>query len=342
MNFYNFYKKPLLEYTHNFGVILNGFVYGFNSTILPGIDAIRQGLGLQSINFYINTWSPQDNQMWINKILADGKKFKHINIFYNSYSIYSTIDVKEIWKYIYNELGIRYNSQSFAVDKVAYKRLIPMIISQVGYKDTYDRIANARGFYEPVEYPLLSIKPSLVFRELEIIKRDFLHIYQEDINNLLINYCPETHKIDNYPYDTILTAPSVTPNSIPDKLWIGTPRKMLDLFGHTLEDSIDRFIKITQKYLELYPYEVKSIPDFNKFCKDIQHYPIEGSVFLKEYSKFSKTPVNTSTGMSLLALIKGVNVIRNPWYSIEDNKILLDKELEVQPSKYPDSFPILS
>jgi len=327
MDFYNYYKQPLLNYTSNIGVIMTGLVYGFNSTILPGVDAIRQSFNLDKIKFFISTWDIDENLKWLDQIVLESKKYPSIELDININSL-SDIGIDKIWENIYTNVDIDYNLP-INVDFNSYKRLIPIVAAQLGYNYAYSSTPQDSSVYKGNQYPLIRLKPNSLLNSPQFIKDNFIPRLQDDIDTYLQMYLKDVHGNQMNPYDNIYCSHPVGSVGFGDHTYISNPSTILKIVGDSLETTVDRFIEILKEYKDQYWKSIKNTDDFKVFSRDINSFPLEGSSIFKKYTDLSSETISYCSSYGVSNIVKYIYNINNPWYYIDRGSIKKLTELEL-------------
>jgi len=330
MDFKSYFERPFQEYATNISFLLAGFLYGFNSSILPGIESTRKVLGYKKITFYIFTWDLDGNAEILDVIKSEAIKFPDIELRTKVISL-EEIDIVDIWNKIYYELELKLHKEPVNIDIFTYKRLLPMLAMQQGYEFINYAVTHNNDVYDWLDQPVIRIKPNVVFHPEEYIQKNFISTLQHDLNNTLKTYCNIEFRDDITPFDVFFSDPPVTSNSIGDRHWISTSDAGLRLFGYSKEDTVERFKVFLKTYLGVYPKEVKNSHQFALFSKNPQHLPLEGSAIMKKFADLSPQKLNYASSLGIDTLIYQHFPIKNPWYRIVDSKIETWTKLELYP-----------
>lgn len=340
MHFYTFYDKPVLEHTDKIGVILTGLAFGFNSSILPGIDGLRQAFNMDKIWFTVSSWDTEDNKVWVDRIVEEGALYPNIYIDVKLTSL-DEIGIYDIWNYIYKELEIGIKGE-LNVDAMSYKRLIPMIANQIGFEYAYSRQSIGQSPFLKNQYPLLKIKPGCILHHPKDIIAKFIPNIKMDLDFYLKTYSKDTHFYDTHPFDAVYAMHPVASTGYGDSSWITNPTTILKSVGVNLQDTVDRYVKIIKRYREGYWKKIKTPQDLRVFSNDIHEFPLEGTVMMKKFSEFSPTPINYFGSMGIREIIWGENYVKNPWFEIKNGKLKQTSNLHFTDIIYPNVHRLLS
>lgn len=332
MSLLQYYKKPILSYTSNYAVVLNGFVYGFNSTIFPGIDALRSAFNLSEIDFYINTWDLDENIDWVKVIREESKEYPKVNLKISTLKL-EGVRIFDLWEYIYDELGIKYKANELSVEMYTYKRFLPLLVSQIGFNNVFQTIHSFGSIERNTEFPILRIKPTTVFQPPATILKRAVPSLEYDIDTMIKNFSNTAYTDDINPYSVFFTM-NASSTSLSDYEWLSTATTYRNIFGSSIEDCANRFITMYQEHLEMYHSKVTTVGELGLFSRQMQFLPLEGSVHLKKYLDMSPVKVNyVGYNNWKAAITRGLMTIKNPWYDIEGRVIRKLNEPEIDPKK---------
>ena len=303
-------------------ITMPGLLIGFNDTIFPGIDGIREALGMDSIRFYIETWDVDYNGQWIAEVNRQAKKFPKIKVFMNSIK-YEDIGMLEHWERIYKELDLKY-SPELNVHEFNFKRLVAFIVYQRQYERIYKDIHRLWNLIELVGYkniPIIRLKPNMILQDKEHIAANLMKAIKTDFINHYIQFNPHTFSSLKTPFDVFYTD-HITSHSVGDIFNFSSVETLYSIFGTDTEEIVDKFIELTKKYVNKTPFDIKTEEDFSIYATNPEYYSIEGSVLLKDIIDQRSIPVNYGTGIETKdAIVKGTIASKNPWFAITKGKI---------------------
>ena len=296
---------------HKVAFAIPGLIGGFSYSILDGIEQIRAQLNMPVIRLYIYTWTNEENMVWVNAIEGLRKKYPFIEIHIKIEDPLNCGIIAGIGGLLDN-LNIPYPGEKDkpSLDKYNTKRLVSLYTQYKLFQFVRERESQYPYLEEDNKTLIIKINTNA------ILDKKAGKIFNKSLNFIFHSLTKHVCTVDiqkiKHPYDILYTSAAGS-NSISDKLYASSTDTLCKIFGNNDSEFFKKMFSIYMEYINKYPFPLKTLSEFEIFGKDLNYFPLEGSIFLKKLFNNSDNNMEFYSAPEFPLYIEEFRNIKNPW-----------------------------